>query len=277
MPQRTVAPILSRIRLYPIKSLGPVEVQQARIGHNGGLEHDRVWALYASDGRWINGKRTSAVHFVQANFAADLDSVGLSVPSSNRAPAPATFAFPSDTRGAAEWLSSFFGEPVTVRYSEEGFPDDDLAPGPTLVSTASLETVGAWFPQISLESARLRFRANLEIGGTLPFDEDQLFAAEKTAISKFRIGDVEFEGSNPCARCAVPPRDPLTAESIPDFQKRFAELRQAYLPRWSPASRFDHFYRFAVNTRVPHSEVGKLLCVGDALHFSEPCAKSDGS
>jgi uncharacterized protein YcbX len=258
-------PTLSRIRLYPIKSLGPVEVTQVRIGPTGGLESDRVWALYASDGRWINGKRTPAVHCIRARFADDRSSVGLSAPESGHGPAPATFAYPEDGLGAAGWFSSYFREPVSVRCAEGGFPDDDLAPGPTILSTASLEAVCAWFPEISLEQARLRFRANLEIGGMLAFEEDRLFATDKEDIVEFRVGDVKFEGSNPCARCAVPPRDPFTGESIPNFQKRFTELRLAHLPAWSPASRFDHFYRFAVNTRIPASEVGKTLRLGDPV------------
>jgi uncharacterized protein YcbX len=273
MPQGTAPTALSRIRLYPIKSLNPLEVPEARISRTGGLLHDRIWSLYASDGRWINGKRAPAIHFLEARFAADLGSVELSAPrhasqppsQGRKAPAPAAFAFPSDTKGAAAWFSAYFAEPVTVRHSDNGFPDDELAPGPTIVSTASLEAVCAWFPQLTLESARLRFRANLEIGGMVSFEEDRLFAAEKSDILQFAIGEVGFEGSNPCARCAVPPRDPLTGESIPDFQKRFASLRRDHLPAWSSPSRFDHFYRFAVNTRVPPSEAGKTLRVGDAL------------
>jgi hypothetical protein len=57
----------------------------------------------------------------------------------------------------------------------------------------------------------------------------------------------------------------MTGDSIPDFQKRFIELRRSNLPTWSPAARFDHFYRLAVNTRTPASEVGKLLRLDDAL------------
>jgi uncharacterized protein len=263
---------LSNIRLYPIKSLSPVEVPEARFSLTGGLLHDRVWALYASDGRSINGKHNPAIHFLEAKFAADMSTVELSVseaafPHRNNS-APAAFAFPSDTAAAADWFSAYFDESVTVRHSSDGFPDDPLAPGPTIVSTASLQAVCSWFPQLSLENTRLRFRANLEITGTLPFEEDRLFAADKTEIFRFAIGEVQFEGSNPCARCAVPPRDPFTAESIPDFQKRFASLRQANLPAWSPLARFDHFYRFAVNTRVPASETGKTVRVGDALTLS---------
>jgi len=261
---------LSRIRIYPIKSLAPVEVSEARIGPTGGLVQDRIWALYGSDGRWINGKRTPAVHFLRTKFAPDLSSVKLSVAAGRNGPSPATFAFPADTARASEWFSSYFGEPVTVRNSEVGFPDDDLAPGPTLVSTASLEAVCSWFPELSFESARLRFRANLEIAGVRPFEEDRLFTGEKGTFVRFGIGEVRFEGSNPCARCAVPPRDPHTSEAIADFQKRFASLREMHLPPWAAAARFDHFYRFALNTRVPASEAGKALRLGDALFLAAP-------
>jgi uncharacterized protein YcbX len=100
---------------------------------------------------------------------------------------------------------------------------------------------------------------------------------------RFRIGEVAFEGSNPCARCVVPSRDTQTgvahfgaatnpasaaavpAESAASFQKRFTESRRAHLPPWAPAARFDHFYRLAVNTRVASTEAGKLLRLGDPL------------
>jgi uncharacterized protein YcbX len=262
------APTLSRIRLYPIKSLNPVEVPCASIGPNGGLEMDRVWAILASDGRWINGKRTKAVDGICARFAPDLQSVELAARDGHAAQAPAHFEFPADTASAARWFSQYFQEPVTLLYAREGLPDDDLAPGPTIVSTASFEAICQWFPEISLDAARLRFRASLELGGMQPFEEDQLFAADAGSRVNFSVGDVRFEGSNPCARCSVPPRDPVTGNAIADFQRRFADLRRTHLPAWSPATRFDHFYRFAVNTRVPASEIGKVLRVGDSLTFS---------
>ncbi|MBZ5701491.1 MAG: MOSC N-terminal beta barrel domain-containing protein [Acidobacteriia bacterium] len=267
---------LGKIRLHPIKSLDPVEVREARIGPNGGLEFDRAWALHTADGRWLNGKRTPLIHHIRAEFAPDIAAVTLSSHAPHRALPPVTLAFPGDTESAAAWFRAYFAEPVAVRYAPEGFPDDDLAPGPTIVSTASLEAVCQWFPGLTLESARQRFRATLEITGDrsglvqekLPaFWEDRLFGPDKLTVVRFRIGGVLFEGSNPCARCAVPPRDPRTAAPIEGFQKRFAELRQAQLPAWSPASRFDHFYRFAVNTRVPPSEAGKLLRTGDPLQL----------
>jgi uncharacterized protein YcbX len=259
------AQILSRIRLYPIKSLNPIEVSEARIGPAGGLESDRVWAIHASDGRWVNGKRTAAVDKLRARFTEGMDSVELSARDIQSGLSSSTFAFPQDVAGAAEWLSRFFCEPVTVRYAEAGFPDDVLAPGPTVVSTASLDAVCKWFPGISLDGARLRFRTSLEINGMEPFGEDRLFASDPGSTLTFSIGKVTFQGSNPCARCPVPPRDPFTGISIAEFQKRFSDLRRQELPSWAPAGRFDHFYRFATNTRVPASEVGKAIHVGDLL------------
>ena len=277
MTSPIATPRLANIRLHPIKALDPVYVQEARIGPSGGLEMDRVWALYSADGRWVNGKRTAAMHLIRAAYAPDISAVTLTVPGDLRDIPPMTFAFPGDTDGAAEWFSMYFEQAIQVRYTREGFPDDGLAAGPTIVSTASLEAVCEWFPGMTLEEARRRFRTTLEIDGDrsavglgaaekLPaFWEDQLFSDSDSTVVRFRIGDVAFEGSNPCARCPVPARESQTGAADNGFQKRFIELRSAQLPAWSPAGRFDHFYRLATNTRVPSTEQGKLIRVGDLL------------
>ena len=259
------SPRLARIQLHPIKALDPLEVSAARIGPNGGLEHDRAWALYTPDGRWVNGKRTVAIHLIRAAYAPDLSSVTLSVPGDRRNIRAATIPFPGDTEAAAEWFSVFFEQAVQVRYSADGFPDDTLASGPTIVSTASLQAVCDLFPGMSIENARGRFRATLEINSVPAFWEDQLFGPEENYAVRFRIGDVNFEGSNPCARCPVPPRDPHTGEIIVDFTRKFSDMRRASIPPWTPESRFDHYYRLSTNTRVASSESGKTHRVGDAL------------
>ena len=272
-----MTPRLAGIRLHPIKSLDPVSVSDARIGPGGGLEHDRAWALYSVDGRWVNGKRTPAIHLIRASYAPDVSSVSLSVPGDRRNIPTRTFAFPTAWEDAAEWFSVYFEQQIIVRYSAEGFPDDTVANGPTIVSTASLRRVAEWFPGVDVEQVRRRFRTTLEIdadratsfNGDMPaFWEDSLFGREERSMVRFRIGEVNFEGSNPCARCPVPSRDPQTAATIADFQKRFSQLRQTQLAPWALADRFDHFYRLATNTRVASTEAGKLLRVGDPLALS---------
>jgi uncharacterized protein YcbX len=286
------APRLSGIRLHPIKSLDSVSVTEARIGPGGGLEHDRAWALYSVDGRWVNGKRTPAMHLIRATYAPDISSVTLAVPGDRRHIPARTFPFPGGSEDAAEWFSVYFEQQILVRHSPEGFPDDNIANGPTIISTASLQAVCDWFPGLTLESARQRFRTTLEIdradvsekkvtavgstivanaasaNGHLPaFWEEQLYGEDERSVVRFRIGEVNFEGSNPCARCPVPARDPQTAADLAGFQKRFSDLRRETLPPWAPAARFDHFYRLAVNTRVAPTETGKPLRLGDDLQL----------
>jgi len=62
----------------------------------------------------------------------------------------------------------------------------------------------------------------------------------------------------------VPSRDPLTAEVTPAFSKHVAEQRAATLPDWAERSRFNHFYRLAVNTRVPQA-AGRTIRTGDRV------------
>jgi uncharacterized protein YcbX len=271
---------LTGIRLHPIKSLDPASVSEARIGPGGGLEHDRAWALFSVDSRWVNGKRTAAMHLVRATYAPDLSFVTLAVPGDRRKIPARTFPFPGGAEDAAEWFSVYFEQQILVRHAPEGFPDDSIANGPTIISTASLQAVCDWFPGLTLDAVRQRFRTTLEIDGTdamktasanghLPaFWEDHLYGEDERSVVRFRIGEVHFEGSHPCARCPVPGRDPHTAAEVLGFQKRFSDLRRETLPPWAPAARFDHFYRLAVNTRVAPTETGKLLGIGDRLQLA---------
>lgn len=255
---------LQRILLFPIKALDGVEVREARFTPGGILEHDRVYAIADAEGKIVNGKRTPRVHALRSEFSADFREVTLweEVSVSTRQ----HFAF-SDPDPLHRWLSEFFGFEVEL-WSEprSGFPDDRAAFGPTVVSEASLREVAGWFPGMTVESARRRFRTNLEIGGddAVPFWEDRLYGEPET-LKSFQVGAVQFLGHNPCQRCAVPPRDQSTGETIAGFQKSFMERRKATLPPWATAARFNHFYRFAVNTSVPPSEAGKILRVSDEL------------
>jgi uncharacterized protein len=275
VPVPSLIPILTDIRLYPIKSLDPISVSSVAIGPSGGLALDRAWALYSVDGRWVNGKRTPAIHLIRADYSPDLTAVTLSVPGDRRRIPTRTFAFPAAHEDAAEWFSVFFEQQILVRYSANGFPDDSIANGPTIVSTSSLRTVAEWFPGITLDEIRLRFRASLEIDASpadiarshaLPaFWEDQLFGEDERSVIRFRLGSVHLEGSNPCARCPVPARDPLSGITLDGFQKHFTQLRESTLPPSSPRPRFDHFYKLSTNTRVAPSESSKLLNLGDPL------------
>jgi uncharacterized protein YcbX len=254
---------LCRIRIFPIKSLDGHAVEEARVTSGGILENDRVYAIVDRDGKVVNGKRTARVHELRCSFDAAVKEAQLWTIGG----APTQFRL-DDPAPIAKWLSVFFGFVVALQHDpQKGFPDDRDAFGPTITSEASLQAIQQWYPELSVESVRRRFRANLELGGGEAFCEDRLFGPPDER-RPFQIGSVEFSGHNPCQRCVVPTRDPESGESTTGFQKRFMQLRTERLPEWADARRFNHFYCFAVNTSIPPSEVGKRLRVGDALAFA---------
>jgi uncharacterized protein YcbX len=178
---------------------------------------------------------------------------------------PCTFALDEDPAPLTEWLTRHFERQITVqRDFSGGFPDDTQAPGPTLVSSATLDAVAGWFPGLTADDVRRRLRANIEIGGVPAFWEDELYAGAGEVVA-FRAGEAMLEGTNPCARCIVPSRDPVTGVAIPGFAKVVAERRAATLPPWADRSRFDHYYRLAVNTRADPAQGGRVIAVGDVL------------
>ena len=263
-------PHLAHIRLHPIKSLDGVTVSECRIGPGGGLERDRVWALYSTDGHCINGKSTAEVHRIRAAFTPDIGAVTLSAPGWTREVTPRTLAFPGDVTAASDWFSDFFGHRVVVRYAPEGIPDDTVRNGPMVVSDASIHAVAGWFPGMNVDESRRRFRTPLEIGGVGAFWEDRLFRERESEPVRFTIGEVSLEGTNPCPRCVVTARDSLTGADLTGFQKRFTELRRAQYPSWASApERITHFYHLGVNTRVAPTEHGKWLRVGDAVSLAD--------
>ena len=207
------------------------------------------------------------------NSAANPASVGslvtLSVTGGHRHVTPQTFAFPGVSAPAEEWFSEYFERRIVVRYAAEGVPDDPIRNGPMVVSAATLQTVSDWFPDITLEESRRRFRTPLEIDGVCAFWEDRLFSAQERDPVRFSIGAVDLEGTNPCPRCVVPARDSLSGVDLIGFQKRFSDLRRAHYPSWAcQPDRIKHFYHLGINTRVAPTQYGKLLSVGDLVDYT---------
>lgn len=277
-------PYLTSLLIYPIKSLDGVSVTQATILQGGALGGscrsafsnsptktlgnnqrptfgDREFAIFDEQGKFINGKRNPKVHQLRTSFDLNARTVSLQVQGMDQ---EKVFQIDDERIELETWLSNYFSFPVRVERALTSFPDDTNAPGPTIISTGTLKQVASWFPGISVDELRSRLRANIEIGEVPPFWEDQLFTVEDSIV-QFQVGDIQFEGINPCQRCVVPSRDPLTGKVYPSFQKTFAAQRRENLPPWVTVSRFNHFFKLAVNTRVPESEIGKTLQVGDHL------------
>ncbi len=249
--------VLSRITIFPIKSLDGIDVPAVQVLAGGALENDRRFALLDAGGRYVTGKRTAAIHRIRTVYDLEQMTVRL-----NQA---AELSLLHERSEIGRMLSRLLGIACgLVENPYEGFPDDTSAPGPTLVSTATLDQVTTWFPNLRLAETRRRFRANLEVAGVEPFWEDGLVGSGLGEVP-FQIGDLRWLGVNPCQRCVVPTRDAATSEPTHGFQHIFSSARKSQLPAWAPRDRFDHFYRLAVNTRFAADQGPGRIEVGDSV------------
>ena len=255
-------PYVDKLCLYPIKSLDRVDCDHVTVLESGALQGDRTWAFFDQAGTFVNGKRNPKVHTLRSGFDFKTNILSLQIEETDSI---AEFNLIKEQQKLLNWLEDYFGFPIEIRQNlDMGFPDDTVSPGATIVSTATLQAIADWYPNLDLENIRRRFRANIEIAGVPAFWEDQLFTTPDTTV-KFKIGEVEFMGVNPCQRCVVVTRDPLTGDSYPKFQKTFITQRRNTLPEWTERPRFNHYFRLAVNTRLHPTEAGKVIKIGDQM------------
>jgi len=242
-------PTLCRITVYPLKSFDGHDLSACKVLAGGALAKDRRYALVDGLGRYVNGKRCAAIQGIRATFSEDLKQVTLSCEGQE-----SSFEIAAEQESLAAWCGEVLGVKCRlVENAEAGFPDDAVSPGPTVVSTASLEAVTAWFAGLDLTETRRRFRFNLELSDAPEFWEDGLVPPLRKT-RRFRMGDLVWQGRGVCERCVVPTRDSCDSSATAGFAREFARLREQTLPDWAVRERFEHFYRLGVNTELDSSE-----------------------
>ncbi|MXY70029.1 MAG: MOSC domain-containing protein [Acidobacteriia bacterium] len=258
-------PHLARIRVYPIKSLDPLEVERVGLASGVRLARDRDYALFDTRGRFLNAKRLGPkILAIRAAFSDQARAVQLVLGSDS-----GRFELPGERAALEAWFGRALGQAVSLgQGSAAGFPDDEDASGPTVIGSATIDAVAEWFG-LAAEEVRRRFRANLEIAGLGPFEEDTLFGPPGKPKA-FRIGEVSFLGVNPCRRCVVPTLDSGGDTAVGALSpKEFSRLRERHRRSGTSLSLYPGYYRLAVNTRIEPPQAGARLVVGDELTVFE--------
>ncbi len=251
---------IERLTVYPVKALDGLSLERAPVRDGGTLAFDRTYALVDADGDVINAKRTPRVHELSTAFDPETAELTVEPPRDDQL----TFDLETETDRAAAWFGSFFDVDVRMlRDTETGFPDRPTM-GPSVISTASIEAVASWFDDLTVEGARRRLRANVEVSGVPAFWEDRFVGVDAPL---FRAGDVRLEGVTPCGRCVVPSRDPDTGEPLPGFRERFIDRRRATFPDWADPAAFDHDYTLMLIAQIPAADRGQELQVGDSVEI----------
>jgi uncharacterized protein YcbX len=263
---------VARLRRYPVKGFDAETVESVRLTDAGTVAGDREFALCDADvddaeltdgpEQAYNGKQLPRIHELRTSFDVDRGVLAVAAPDGERR----EFDVAADPTAASEWLSDFFGVDVRLVRREPPAFVDRPGMGPSVVSTATLETAASWFEGLSVESVRRRMRANVEVDGVPAFWEDRFVGDDAPT---FVAGGVQFEGVEPCARCVVPTRDPETGDSLDEFRERFIERREATFPSWADPDAFQHYYTLMLIAEVPESDRGGAVRVGDEVVVNE--------
>jgi uncharacterized protein len=232
---------LSRLFVYPVKAAAGIELSEATVDAFG-IEHDRRWLVVDPDGVAITQRdepRLALLTPTVIGRGLQLDAAGLhTLLIDDAADGESRFVTVWDDDIAAvdlgatpaQWLSDFLHRPVRLVY----MPDHTFrsvnalySPEPRPVSFAdafpflvlSQESMDELNRRLDQPLQIERFRPNLVIAGAAqPHAEDEW--------SRFQVGDLEFAGVKPCARCAVPTVDQRTAERGKEPSRTLATYRK---------------------------------------------------
>ena len=260
-------PTISKIRIYPIKSLGHIELKDAEIS-TFSLMNDREFAMLDEDGGFVNGKRNWKVNLLKTEY--DINQ-SLVIFSQKKGAEKKQFELRSGNAELDHYLSEFFGTKLKLIENKKGqLMDIPKASSVTIISDASLQSLQQDLATHSLESIRLRFRSNIELSGVDPYWEEALYH-EPGYGTRFELGDVTMIGISPRARCNVPPQDPVTGENDDDFVKNMIASRKKHELSAAKVLMYGKTpYFLAVNVFIPESETGKTIKLGEELKILGP-------
>ena len=233
---------LSHLYIYPIKSLGGIELTEARVTDRG-FDLDRRWMLVDDQNNFLTQRHLPELALFSTQLG-DNELVVTHRPTGSRLNIVMherdggmvmvrvwEDVCPAQTVGqeADEWFSGILRFPCRLVY----MPDESRREvDPNYAHEGELTSFSDAFPflligQSSLDdlNSRLehalpmnRFRPNLVVSGGIPFEED--------GWKHFRIGGIDFFGVKPCARCVVTTTDQQTAERGPEPLRTLSTYRQ---------------------------------------------------
>jgi uncharacterized protein YcbX len=223
---------VARISIAPVKSLGLVHPEEVELGPAGVAGNRRFW-LVDSEGRLVNVKAHGSLVRVRPEWDEETRRLVLSFPDGERVEGVVElgepvmgrlFSGPHASRQVLgpwqEALSRYFGQPLTLLWSEEGAVDRCARGGAaTIVSRASLERLREETRSDAPVDGR-RFRMLFEVDGIAAHEEDEWLGRH------VRVGEAVVEPLGDVGRCLATTRDPDTGESDLDTLGALARYRR---------------------------------------------------
>ena len=242
---------IASLHIYPVKSCRAVELVSATLGP-AGLESigvgDREWMVVDAGGTFLTQREAPRMALIAPTIEDGLlvleapgmpqlsiQLEGFALRSANLAVRVWNHACRAFDEGdaSAAWLSGFLGrklrlarfDPAHKRASNRDWTGDIEALNrfsdgyPILViSQASLADLNGRLLRVGRENLPMnRFRPNIVLGNTGPFDEDRFVS--------LRAGEAILKSVKPCPRCPIPSIDQATGAFGPDPLDILAQYR----------------------------------------------------
>jgi uncharacterized protein YcbX len=275
---------LSQLILYPIKSCAAMPVAQAVATVSGLVAqgvHDREWMLVTEQGQFLTQREFPRM----ALIVPRVENGALVVAAPAMPPLRLPLALEEGARtrrvqvwddlvdaidcgdGAAAWFGAVLGtscrlvrfKPDAARPTSEKWTGG--APASTrfadaypllLIGAAALDDINARMRAAGRAALPMdRFRPNLVVEGTDPFEEDY--------TASLRAGALVIKPVKPCARCPIPAIDQATGIPGPDPLD--------ILQSWRAKAILDGAVCVGMNCIVTDG-AGSVLRVGQALEVS---------
>lgn len=279
IPYITVMVRISQLYIYPVKSLGGIALQEARVTSRG-LEYDRRWMLIDENNQFLSQRKYPQM----ALFKLELTTDGLKVihqPSGDETIIP-YHPQTTETVDVVVWddacngtyvsaaVDDWFSQKLQINCRLIHMTDDQIRQvDPRYASPEHITSFADGYPMllVSEESVadlntRLveqitvkRFRPNIVIAGVEAYHEDRM--------QHFEASGIAFYGVKPCARCVMIGVNPDTAASAPEPLKTLAKFR-----------RINHKIMFGQNLihtgtgTIRVGDVVKGISVGEELEFT---------
>ncbi len=259
------------LHVYPVKSLGSIEMETAFAGEKG-FAMDRRWMVVKPDGKFITQREIPEMSCFNVKidnksleFSNQLNGDSFSIPCDEIANKlevevwdDQVVAYEVSTK-ANEWFTSQLGTTVKLaRMGEASIRNIEQQYSPTRETVSFADSLPYLITNdssLKMLNQRLghsvkmdRFRPNIVFNGAGPFEEDNW--------KKIHIGEVVFNLVKPCPRCKMVNINPETGEM--DKNEPLLTL--------SSFRKFDSGVHFGVNMIAEN--YGKIS-VGDTVHIIE--------
>lgn len=244
---------ISELIIYPIKSLGGISVTETIVEEKG-FRYDRRFMLVDPTGNFMTQRTNHQMALI--DVAIDRDALlrvwhrhrpddvlelPLSLPVQTDESIPeretmlVTIWDSTDVPALAvsdeadRWFTRVLGKPCRLVFMPE---TTHRAVDPAYARQDDAVSFADGYPYLLIGQASLdnlnqrlaepismsRFRPNIVVAESLPNDED--------AWQHFRMGDMEFYGVKPCARCVLTTIDPETAQVGKEPLRTLSTYRQ---------------------------------------------------